>query len=79
MSKEKSVELPTDEQLIELLGKIKGHCKNCSDCYLYGCVFYNNERIYKNWRCQIIALITLLDETSPCDWNMEEIERIIKL
>lgn len=60
-----------DEKFIEWLWKIKELCKNtkCKNCPFsieYGC-------------CQIDDLVDVLQADSPRDWNMEEIERIIRL
>lgn len=73
MSKEKRVELPTDEQLIELYRNIKKHCiPGCRNCKfkLFECDRYIE--------CQVFNLIKSLSG-SPYEWNIEEIERIIKL
>ena len=61
----------TDEQFIEWLRKIKEFCQNttCTNCPFgigYGC-------------CQIRYLLDELQANSPLDWDMEEIERIIRL
>ena len=62
--------MPTDEKFIELLRKIKEHCINIEKCQK--CTFWTGER------CQISMLAESLD-TVPCDWEMEETERIIHL
>ena len=62
--------LPTDEELIEQFRKIKEHCKsnNCEDC-----------KFKTSKGCQMVLLIYELSDSSPSCWNMDEIERIIKL
>ena len=60
----------TDEKFIELLRKIKEHCEKqckCCDC-----------KFYANGECQIMFLAIELSEP-PSAWDMEEIERIIRL
>lgn len=73
MNKKRKTELPTDEQLIELLWKIKNTCKNnnaCEHCPL---------KIEGICNCHAERLLIELNGPYPCYWNMEEIERIIKL
>lgn len=60
----------TDEKFIEWLRKIKEHCNNRERCS--GCVFDSE------CGCIFIALAMELCDT-PNDWDMEEIERIIRL
>lgn len=64
----------TDEQFIELLRKIKVICKGHEDCNK--CIFENN---YEMDGCIIKALIAELNWNTPDNWNMDEIERIIRL
>ena len=63
--------MPTDEQFIELLGKINKFCKATPDCD--GCKFDCGAD-----GCAFEVLADALSEM-PCNWNMEEIERIIRL
>lgn len=74
MSEEKSVKLPTDEQLIELLGKIKEHCKETGSCKK--CPYFS--KIWLEEKCKFRCLGYLLYNT-PIDWDTKEIERIIRL
>ena len=74
MNKKRKTELPTDEQLIELLRKIKEFCKRNERCD--GCLFENRN---EPDGCTINSLMFVLNWTTPDTWHMEEIERIIKL
>ena len=68
----------TDEQFIELLWKIKGLCsckRDCCDCP-FGVQDVHCQSTILN--CQITKLTNELEDL-PEDWNMEEIERIIRL
>lgn len=60
----------TDEKVIEFLRKINEYCINIDKCQK--CTFWIG------CRCQISMLAESLD-TVPCDWDMDETERIIKL
>lgn len=64
----------SDEQLIELLRKIKEYChKNtCSEC-----IFHSPKKLIGTSGCQIGSLAKYLEDI-PNRWNMKEIERIIK-
>lgn len=77
MSEEKNIKLPTDEQVIELLRKIKEYCtfRQCKECVFY----HENSDCEDIYICTIRALFSRLEEEEPCNWYMEEIERIIKL
>ena len=61
----------TDEQFIEWLRKIKEHCMShaCSNCP------FNTDYRY----CQINALVDELQKDNPDEWNIDELERIIRL
>lgn len=67
----------TDEDLIELLRRIKQACKTHPSCH--NCSFDNEIEIKSGYSCQIRALVKTFGKTAPSDWDMEEIERIIKL
>lgn len=73
----KSQQMPTDEKLIEWLRKIKEHCEKheCNKCQ------FNIKKKYGDYySCQVIDLFDYLDGCgNPRCWNMEKIERIIKL
>ena len=62
----------TDKQIIKALEHIRGLCRlhknSCNSCRFYS----DNNDTY----CQILDLIHVLD-TTPEEWDMEEIERII--
>lgn len=66
--------MPTDEKFIELLRKIKENCirqkpeNGCPNC-----------PFAIKTHCQVDKLVDELFKTSPYEWNMEEIERIIRL
>ena len=62
----------TDEQFIEWLWKIQEHCDK-HECEK--CIFCLNE----DRDCQIEKLTKLLNWSFPNQWDMEEIERIIRL
>ena len=68
----------TDEKFIEWILKISDHCydqMHCEDCR-----FYHEEADCEGiYVCVIRALARQISDEPPCDWNMEEIERIIKL
>ena len=64
-----NVKLPTDEQVIEWLRKIKERCRECKDCR--GCQFLIDGY------CQI-GLFTNELNKHPVYWDMEKTERIIK-
>lgn len=66
----------TDEDLIELLRRLKQICKTHPSCHL--CPFENQAEIKRGCFCQIRAFLKTID-TAPCNWDMDEIERIIKL
>ena len=63
----------TDEKFIEWLRKIKEHCESCDRCSK--CKFLGNDT---NRMCIFSEIADLLSEL-PQNWDMEEIERIIKL
>lgn len=65
----------TDEKLIELFRKIKGHCQSKEWCP--SCPFFDEKDMLYN-QCQIMNLGSILSNVPSC-WNMEEIERIIRL
>lgn len=61
-----------DEELIELLRKIKEHCKEKDNC---------NECKFKLHNADCISsecFITRMVDYIPQDWDIAEIERIIK-
>ena len=64
----------TDDQFIEWLRKIKEHC----DSIRYPCAECNFRTNYSMNACQIKDLFDEL-KILPASWNMEEIERIIRL
>lgn len=68
--------MPTDEEILEWLRKIKEHCKSCKLCD--GCKFQLTDKNSKN-DCQFKRLAFYLWRNTPYFWEMEEIERIIKL
>ena len=63
----------TDKQIIETLNNIKKHCKG-RDCE--NCSFYTSD--IEKYRCQIMLIVKKMLIT-PSEWDMKEIERIIKL
>ena len=65
--------MPTDEKFIEWLRKIKEYCESCDRCSK--CKFLGNDT---DRMCIFSAIADLLSEL-PQNWEMEEIERIIKL
>lgn len=65
--------MPTDEKFIEWLRKIKEYCESCDRCSK--CKFLGNDT---NRMCIFSEIADLLSEL-PQNWEMEEIERIIKL
>ena len=70
----------TDEQFIEWLRKIKEYCGKYIGCY--ECPLQLKENYYygdTSTCCSVILLGYLLSDTMPENWDMEEIERIIKL
>ena len=62
----------TDEKFIEWLRKISENCVRHSTCT--GCPFITNTK-----DCQVELLTEELNRHYPNEWNMEEIERIIRL
>lgn len=60
-----------DEELIELLKKIQEYCMDhvCEYCPLHDDGFLKD--------CQVASLIESL-RYGPCNWDLEQIERIIK-
>ena len=64
----------TDEKFIEFLRKIKEHCASLT----YPCEGCKFKASSEETECQITQLLDTLQEP-PCDWNMDEIERIIRL
>lgn len=72
--------MPTDEKFIEWLRKIKEYCEkqcNCSNCPFS--IKEKNEYDVEVDSCQVETLAFNLYIEPPNDWDMEEIERIIRL
>ena len=63
-----------DKQLIETIKNIKEECRKHDACYK--CIF--GRAPGSSPSCQIMDLIQTLTYDSPCRWNMDKIERIIK-
>ena len=74
----KSQYMPNDEKFIEWLRKIKKICNCNPDCC--NCPFSVKDVHCQSTilNCQITMLTNELEDL-PEDWNMEEIERIIRL
>ena len=63
----------TDKQIIEMLNNIKTYCRH-RDCY--DCTFEFSKT--SNSCCQIMLLVKEMSVT-PSQWDIEEIERLVKL
>lgn len=67
----------TDEKIIELLSEIGLHCFMQVHCKY--CRFYHAEADSAGEYCCVIRSLATKLSNVPSEWNMEEIERIIRL
>lgn len=65
----------TDKQIIETLVRIKEYCRKCKTCK--ECKFLIDKDEKGDGNCQIQNIFYELDGF-PSQWDMEELERIIK-
>lgn len=63
----------TDKQIIETLNNIKAHCRG-RECE--NCTFKTSDK--EKYCCQITLIVKEMS-TTPSQWDMEEIERLVKL
>ena len=70
--------MPTDEKFIEFLWNIKEHCTFIRDKH-EGCKNCRFFQLGKAPLCQFRMLADRLSESTPKYWDMEEIERVIRL
>ena len=66
----------TDEKFIEWLRKVKEYCKSYRICE--GCKFHITDK-QGSVDCHFKKLAFHLWRNTPNNWDMEEIERIIRL
>lgn len=69
--------MPTDEKFIEWLSEISVHCFMQLNCKC--CRFYHAEADPSGEYCCVIRSLATRLSKAPSEWNMEVIERIIRL